>query len=88
MWITLGCLVAIAAGVAVFIQGNKVKRAEGIPVHEYDILESIEDFEERKAKEDKKGAKKEAKRQHRSEKEERKILKSHKLKGDRWFERH
>ncbi|KIV88393.1 hypothetical protein PV10_08079 [Exophiala mesophila] len=88
VWITLGCLVAIFAGVVVFIQGNKIKKVEGIPVHEYDVLESIEDFEERKAKEEKKDAKKEAKRQHRSEKEERKVIKSHKLKGDRWFERH
>jgi hypothetical protein len=35
--------VAIIAGVVVFIEGKKVKAVEGIPVHEYDVFETIEE---------------------------------------------
>lgn len=80
--ISLGCLTGIFVGIIVFIEGSKVKKAEGIPVQEYDVVESIEDYQERKAKEDAKDAKKLEKQQ---KKEERK---SRKLKGEDWFTRH
>jgi hypothetical protein len=43
IFISLGCIVAIIAGVVVFIEGKKVKAVEGIPVHEYDVFETIEE---------------------------------------------
>ncbi|OAL34263.1 hypothetical protein AYO20_06519 [Fonsecaea nubica] len=91
VWITLGCLVAIAAGLCVFIEGSKVKKIEGIPVQEYDVLESIEDFQERKAKEDAKEAKKLARHDHHRHfrhGESHKVVRSEKLKGHQWFTRH
>lgn len=33
-FISIGCVVAIIAGCVVFIEGSKVKKVEGIPVHE------------------------------------------------------
>ncbi|KAJ9632822.1 hypothetical protein H2204_007552 [Knufia peltigerae] len=99
VWITFGCLTGIFAGICVFIEGNKVKRAEGIPVQEYDVLESIEDYQERKAKEDKKGAKKEVKEAKKLARHENhhhfrhgqhgthKVVRSEKLKGHQWFTR-
>lgn len=93
VWITLGCLSGIFAGVMVFIEGSKVKRAEGIPVQEYDVLESVEDYHERKAKEDKKEAKKMARNEdHRhfrhSHAGTHEVVRSEKLKGHQWFTRH
>lgn len=73
LFITLGCLTGIFAGILVFIEGKKVKKAEGIPVHEYDVLESIEEYQARKAKDDEKLAKKESKH---AEKEEKKAAKN------------
>jgi hypothetical protein len=75
LFIVLGCLVAIFAGIVIGIEGRKVKKAEGIPIMEYDVVESVEDFQERKAKDDKKHLKQE-KRQ------------AKKLKGQHWFTRH
>ncbi|KIV78664.1 hypothetical protein, variant [Exophiala sideris] len=91
LFITLGCLVAIFAGVLVFVQGNKVKRIEGIPVQEYDVLESIDDYHERKAKEDAKEAKKTAKHEkhhHFRHNDTHRVVRSEKLKGHQWFTRH
>ena len=63
IFITCGCLVAIYAGVIVFIEGGKVKAVEGIPVHEYDVFEEMEERQEaaekaaKKHKKDKKDKK-------------------------------
>ncbi|RMZ80221.1 hypothetical protein DV736_g6668, partial [Chaetothyriales sp. CBS 134916] len=84
LFITLGCLSGIFAGIMVFIEGSRVKKVEGIPIQEYDVLESIEDYHERKAKEDAKLEKKESKQQRR---QERRILRSEKVKGHQWFTR-
>lgn len=80
LFITLGCLTGIFAGIMVFVEGKKVKRAEGIPIHEYDVLESVAEFEDRKHKEDEKMAKKESRHDRRTERTE-------KLKGHMWFTR-
>ncbi|KIW13138.1 hypothetical protein PV08_08325 [Exophiala spinifera] len=93
VWITFGCLSGIFAGICVFVEGNKVKRAEGIPVQEYDVLESMEDYQERKAKEDQKEAKKLARHEHHrhfrhGEHGTHKVVRSEKLKGHQWFTRH
>ncbi|EXJ77377.1 hypothetical protein A1O3_09603 [Capronia epimyces CBS 606.96] len=84
VFITFGCLSGIVAGVCVFVEGSRVKSIEGIPVQEYDVVESVEDYQERKANEDKKEAKKEARlgqlRTHR-------VIRSEKLKGQQWFTR-
>jgi hypothetical protein len=61
LFITIGCLTGIFAGICVFIEGKKVKKAEGIPIQEYDVLESVEEYHARKQKEDEKLAKKESK---------------------------
>lgn len=79
--ITLGCLTGIFAGIMVFIEGKKVKKAEGIPIHEYDVLESVEEFQDRKHKEDEKVVKKE--KSH-----ERHVARTEKIKGHMWFTRH
>lgn len=81
LFIVLGSLTGIAVGILVFIEGKKVKRAEGIPIHEYDVLESIEEFQERKTKEDGKLAKKESRHV-------RKVERTEKVKGHMWFTRH
>ncbi|KAK5213005.1 hypothetical protein LTR47_007044 [Exophiala xenobiotica] len=93
VWITLGCLSGIFAGIMVFIEGSKVKRAEGIPVQEYDVLESVEDYHERKAKEEKKEAKKMARHEdhhhfRHSNGGTHEVVRSEKLKGQQWFTRH
>jgi hypothetical protein len=61
LFISLGCLTGIFAGIMVYIEGKKVKKAEGIPIQEYDVPESEEEYRERKAKEDAKEEKKEMK---------------------------
>ena len=55
-FISIGCVVAMVAGIVTFIEGSKVKKVEGIPVHEHDVFEELE------KKEDKREAKKEMKR--------------------------
>ena len=49
--IVVACLVAIAAGLMVWKEGGKVKRIEGIPVHEEEVLRDIELGEENKERE-------------------------------------
>ncbi len=89
VWITLGCLVAIFAGVVIFREGSRVKKIEGIPIQEYDVLESIEDFQDRKAKEDKEEAKKASKHEHHIRHGgTHKVVHSEKSKGHEWFTRH
>jgi Protein of unknown function (DUF2985) len=92
LFITLGCLTGIFAGILVFIEGSKVKKAEGIPIQEYDVLESIEDYHERKAKEEAKEEKKHHKEEKHHQKEEkhheRQVIRSEKMKGHQWFTRH
>ena len=90
VWITFGCLVAIGAGVVAFREGVRVKKIEGIPVQEYDVLESIEEFQERKAKEDAQDAKKMAKHEHHHHfrhNDTHKVVHSEKLKGHAFFTR-
>ena len=81
LFITLGCLTGIFAGILVGIEGKKVKRAEGIPVQEFEVLESIEEYQARKKKEDHKMEKKESRH-------ERRVVKQEKVKGHMWFTRH
>ena len=104
LFITLGCLSGIFAGVLVFIEGSKVKKVEGIPIQEYDVLESIDDYHERKQKDDAKLEKKESKHRehelkhansghhghhgHEDKHGERKVVGSEKVKGHQWFTRH
>ena len=40
--ISLGCVVAMAAGLAAFFVGKKVKAIEGIPVEEEEVIEDVE----------------------------------------------
>jgi hypothetical protein len=87
VWITLGCLVAIGAGIVIFREGLRVKKIEGIPIQEYDVLESIEDYQERKAKEDQKLAKHESHHHFRNDGTHR-VVHSEKMKGHAWFTRH
>ncbi|KAJ9609431.1 hypothetical protein H2200_005758 [Cladophialophora chaetospira] len=91
VWITFGCLVAIGAGVVAMREGLRVKKIEGIPVQEYDVLESIDDYHERKAKEDAKEAKKLAKHEHHRHfrhDDTHMVVHTEKLKGHQWFTRH
>ncbi|KAG9788804.1 hypothetical protein KCU88_g1664, partial [Aureobasidium melanogenum] len=88
VFITLGCLVGICAGICVFVEGSRIKRIEGIPVQEYDVLESVEDYQERKAKEEKKEAKKSARRdQLEGLRGHYRVVRSEKLKGQQWYSR-
>lgn len=80
LFITVACLTGIAAGICVFIEGKKVKKCEGIPIHEYDVLESVEEFQERKQKEVEKMVKKESRH-------ERHAQRTEKVKGHMWFTR-
>ena len=89
-FISIGCVVAICAGIVVFIEGSKVKKVEGIPVHEYDVFETIEEVEARHAA-------KEAKKHHHKNGEAKEhavkdlspeIKESKKLKGQHFFTRH
>jgi len=66
--IVLGFGTGIAAGVVGFKEGKKVKAVEGVPVKEYDVLESVEEFRQRKAKEEKKQQKKHKQAEHAREK--------------------
>ena len=92
MFITLACLAGVGAGVLVFIEGSKVKKVEGIPIQEYDVLESVEDYHERKAREEAKLEKKESKHAKHEAKHphhhEREVVRSEKVKGHQWFTRH
>ena len=56
-FISIGCVVAMVAGIVVFVEGSKIKKVEGIPVHEYDVFETIEEAQARHAE-------KEAKHHH------------------------
>ena len=92
LFITLGFFTGIFAGVMVFVEGSKVKKAEGIPIQEYDVLESIEDYHTRKAKQDAKLEKEHGKEVKHHDKEvkhhERQVIRSEKMKGHQWFTRH
>lgn len=100
LFITLGCLVGIFAGVVAFREGTRIKKIEGIPIQEYDVLESIEDYHDRKAKEDAELAKKESHhlkheashQKHLAEKEERHMRHEgkhrHKHRDEEGRERH
>ena len=98
IFITFGCLVAIAAGVVVFIEGSAVKKVEGVPVYEYDVFETME---EKHAKGEKEAAKKA--KHHKNKKHgeatgtgvvgeekghELKKVGTVKEKGQHWFTRH
>lgn len=54
LFIVLGCGTGIVAGIITFKEGKKVKEIEGVPVKEYDVEESAEDYRERIAKREKK----------------------------------
>ena len=103
IFITFGCIVAIFAGITAFIEGKKVKAVEGIPVHEYDVFESIEEQMERKEKEEAKHRKHQKKHAHKlpmhlhhDEKAgdggrptlARSHTRTEKIKGKHWYERH
>jgi hypothetical protein len=86
LFITLGCVTGIAAGILVFIEGKKVKRAEGIPIQEYDVVESVEEYHTRKQKEDEKQLKKD--KSHEKHEARHAKRETKKVKGDQWFTRH
>ncbi|ERF73958.1 hypothetical protein EPUS_05381 [Endocarpon pusillum Z07020] len=44
--ITIGCIVAIIAGIVVFREGKKIKKVEGIPVEEREVENDIEKGQE------------------------------------------
>lgn len=66
LFVTLGCLTGIFAGVIVAKQGKKVKKVEGVPLEKGDVEESVEEYQARKQKEDKK-ARKHKSRHHKVE---------------------
>ena len=95
LFISIACVVAIVAGIVVFIEGKKVKTTEGIPVHEYDVFEDVEEAAARKqAKESKKHKHKEKAQEKAPEITEDGGMPSlmrtrtEKTKGKHWFERH
>ena len=96
IFITVGCLVAIAAGVTVFIEGSAVKKVEGVPVYEYDVFETMEEKHAReeieaakKAKHHKKhGTVEEVGGVTGDEKQGLKKVSTVKHKGQHWFTRH
>lgn len=53
-FIVCGCGTGAVAGGIAFTQGKKIKEIEGIPVKDYDVEETPEDFHERMAKKQKK----------------------------------
>lgn len=77
LFIVLGCGTGIVAGVITFKEGKKVKEIEGIPVKDYDVEESVEDYKERLAKREKKTKKK--KQKARSSPEEERVIETEKL---------
>lgn len=77
LMISMGCVVAIAAGLAIFFAGKKVKAVEGIPVEEEEVLEDIERDADETSRESARGSPVE-KTKSRVEKR----------KGKHWFERH
>lgn len=98
IFITLGCLVAMYAGLTCFLEGKKIKAVEGVPVHEYDVFETVEEAQERMEKEEAKHHKKDKKHGDASTDGEkhghhvpaltRKHIRTHKAKGRHWYERH
>lgn len=68
-FIVLGCGTGAAAGYITFTQGKKIKEIEGIPVKDYDVEESPEDFHERMEKRQKKIDKKNKRGKGSSEKQ-------------------
>lgn len=60
--ISIACLVAIAAGIIVFIEGKKVKKVEGIPVQEEQVAEDAEKGQEMLGLSNSKGKKSHANR--------------------------
>lgn len=95
IFISFGCIVAICAGVVVFIEGSAVKKVEGVPVYEYDVFETME---EKHAREEKERAHKEKHGHHQTTDAEEvlgeKSASGHmrkgtvKHKGQHWFTRH
>ena len=53
LFIVMGCGTGIVAGIIVGREGKVIKQTEGIPVKEYDVPESAEDYQERIAKKSK-----------------------------------
>ncbi|KAL9108744.1 MAG: hypothetical protein Q9227_006540 [Pyrenula ochraceoflavens] len=88
--ISVGCVVAMAAGLAAFFAGKKVKAIEGIPVEEEEVLEDVERGEvEKKKKKD--GERGEGEGREGEEPElgiVRTRTRTEKKKGKGWFERH
>lgn len=68
LFIVLGFLTGIAAGLVVFKEGKKVKAAEGIPVKDYDVVENVEEFQERRVREEKKQQRRDKKSNRHAEK--------------------
>ncbi|KAK5938813.1 hypothetical protein PMZ80_009005 [Knufia obscura] len=67
LFIVMGCATGIVAGIIVGKEGKVIKETEGIPVKDYDVPETAEDYQERITKENKKKEKKSAKRHSDSE---------------------
>lgn len=77
LMISMGCVVAIAAGLAIFFAGKKVKAVEGIPVEEEEVLEDVERDADEMSRES----------PHETPIEKTKS-RTEKKKGKHWFERH
>lgn len=77
LMISMGCVVAIAAGLVIFSAGKKVKAVEGIPVEEEEILEDVERDVDGTSRESAGGSPIEKTRSR-----------VEKKKGRHWFERH
>lgn len=82
--IALACTVAILAGLLVFIEGKKIKAVEGIPVHEEEVFEDIEN----QNKSEKTEAKPNEKSSNDTAREELVVSRVEKKKGRHWYERH
>lgn len=50
LFIVCGCFTGIGAGIVVGREGKVIKETEGIPIKDYDVPESAEDYQERIAK--------------------------------------
>lgn len=63
LFIVMGCGTGIVAGIIVGREGTVIKETEGIPVKDYDVEETAEDYQQRLAKKNKKEQKKNKKGQ-------------------------
>jgi len=91
-FISIGCVVAIVAGIVVFIESSKVKKVEGIPVREYDVFETVEEARAREAAKNAHNHKHNHEKHDHEKQDDQEITlertATRKIKGEHWFTRH